>query len=73
MLRASGWTRTLHNSNLLMDAGLPWLPVPHQGVDLSDVCTCYPEGCSGELYCGVCVGKTSAKAGKHCAVERFAA
>ena len=56
-----------------MYAGLPWLLVPDQGVDLSDVCTCYADRCSSKLYCGVCVGKTTAKAGKHCAVECFAA
>ena len=71
--QALGWMQTLHNSNSLMYVGLPWLLVPDQGVDLSDVCTCYAEGCSGELYCSVCVGKTSAKAGKHCAAECFAA
>ena len=65
--------RTLHNSNSLMDAGLLQLLVPDQGVELSDVCTCYAEGCSGELYCSVCEGKTSARAGKHCVVECFAA
>ena len=36
-----------------MYAGLLQLLVPDQGVDLSDVGTCYAEGCSGEQYCNV--------------------
>ena len=40
-----------------MYAGLLQLLVPDQGVDLSDVGTCYAEGCSGEQYCNVRVGK----------------
>ena len=40
-----------------MYAGLPWPLVPDEGVELSDVGTCYGEECSDEWYCSVRVGK----------------